>query len=76
MDERVSCMTCLCAEGCVPGVTITDGITHALAASGYGYVFRLCDFDRSDVLRPGAWPGRRVDEADVLPPLAETRGEP
>lgn len=76
MDERVNCVVCILREGYEPGVTIINGITHALAAVGCGYIFRLCDFDRDDVLKSEAWPARMVNKADILPPLMKARSEP
>lgn len=59
MDDRVNCMTCLTHpdDHLPPGVFVDqDNVTHALCATGFGKVFRLCDFDqRSGVLIPGRW---------------------
>ncbi len=69
LDERVNCMSYLCDDGtdAVPGVATQNGITHGLARTALGYLFRLCDFDRANVLRPGRWPTERVVRDDESP---------
>lgn len=64
MDERVDCMTCLVHpdEHLEPGVFVDrDGVSHAVCATVFGNVFRLCDFDlRSGIVLPDRWgPGIR-----------------
>lgn len=79
MDERVNCMACFCddGEGVVRGVATVDGITHALARAGWcwDYLFRLCDFDKIGVLRPGRFPSARVErDPEPAPARRASRG--
>lgn len=77
MDSRVNCMACFCddGEGVLPGVATVNGVTHALARSGFDYLFRLCDFDKTGVLRPGRFPSARVDrDPEPAPARRASRG--
>lgn len=66
MIKLVNCMNCLCDDDIVVTqyasyMTVDrNGITHALCETGFGYVFRLCDYDKSGVLRDGLWPSAQI----------------